>query len=272
MKTRTKQILAVAVLFVLVLAAVAWAAGISRTFDKVSVGTLEFNGPAKITRGPECPDSITLDPGLGLGSTSGKLPMVQTFPTVAAAAADSVHAAITIPTGATAYTDVTADITQPDVYRCLSITGSASAALSTVEITGTTWDGSTVTDLLTGTGAATKAGHVAFKTITNIRVWGVATPGGATYTVGCTEALGLYRRIAATADVVAIDTVASAGTAWVRTAAGALPTGAAVIATQVISSYETYSPTNAVLASTVDPETSITAADAYIIYYLAKAW
>lgn len=271
METRTKQILAVAVLLVLVLAAsVLWAAGTVRTVDQLVTQVIEFSGAgAAVNRGDTGPYTVPVEAGLGFSGGAGKWPTVQAFPTVAAAAADSVHAAISIPTGATVYTDTTDSITNPDVYRTCSITGSASAALSAVTITGTLWDDTVATETIKGTGAATVVGACPFKTVTNIRVYGVATPAGATFSVGCSEKLGLAQPVALDADVVQIDTVASAGTAWVRTAAGALPTGAVVKAVPAYASGGSYTGETPA-PSTVDPETAITAADGYLIYYNAS--
>jgi len=228
-----------AALALLLIGAVAWAVGVSGPMFRWVTAT-----------------QIGVGPGIGMVGGLGKLPVVQEMNPVAAAAADSVHAAITIPTGVTAVTTVTTAITHPDVYRTVSITGSAAAALSAVDIEGTKWDGTRQTETITGTGAATVAGNLPFKTVTKIKVHGVATPGGATYTIGCTEKLGLYRPIAAVGDVGQIDTIAAAGVAWVVTAGGGLPTGASVSATY----------------DTVDPETTITADDGYLIYYNASAW
>jgi len=201
-------------------------------------------------------NQLTLSMGAGFDGGMGKLPTVQVMDAVADADADDVHAAINIPTGATSTTVVTTSITDPPEYRNISITGSAAAATSNVVIYGTDWAGNAQTETITGTGAATVDGNKPFKTVNMIVVYGVATPGGATYTIGFGEKLGLYRPIGATGDVSQIMTKATADTAWTVTAAGALPTGASVNATY----------------NTVDPETTITDADGYMITYNASAW
>jgi len=273
MKSRTRRIAILLVVGLLLgLAAVAWAqvAGytqMSDWFRVVRTRVLEFHGATMaISRATD--DSTTdyaIDFGTGLYLTggAGKLPIVQVMDPVAALSVDGVHAAITIPTGATVTTTVTTAITSPVTYRVLSITGSAAAALSNVVITGTDWAGNTITETITGTGAAKVIGNVAFKTVTQIVVWGVATPGGATYTIGWDDKLGLYRPItvantgtAKDGDVTEIASKASAGTAWVLTTLNVLPTGAVVNATY----------------NTVQPETTITAADGYMITYNASGW
>jgi hypothetical protein len=201
-------------------------------------------------------NQVSMNPGVGLDGGMGKLPIVQVMDAVADADADDVLAATAIPTGASALTVVTASITDPPEYRALTITGSAAAALSVVTIYGTNWADQAQSEAITGTGATTVQGNLPFKTVSMITIAGVATPGGATFSVGFGEKLGLYRPIAATGDVSQVMTKATADTAWTVTAAGALPTGAAVDATY----------------NTVDPETTVTNADGYMITYNASAW
>jgi hypothetical protein len=198
---------------------------------------------------------LGMERGVGMSVGLGKIPMVQAMEGVAALDVDGVHAAITIPTYPTVTTVVTA-ITDPVHYRNITITGSAANALSAVEIIGTNWADEYQSESITGTGAATVQGLLPFKTVDTIKVSGVAVPAASTYTIGWGDYLGLYRPIAADADVTSISLKASAGTAWVVTAAGALPVGAAVSA----------------LYDTVLPETTITAVDSYLICYNAEAW
>jgi hypothetical protein len=206
---------------------------------------------------------IAMPAGMGFTGGMGGYPTVQVMDGVADADPDDVHAAIAIPTGAGESTTVTTGITDPPEYRALSITSAGAAALSDVVITGTDWAGRTQTETITGTGAATVDGNLPFATVTEIVVWGVAAPSGATYTIGFNEKLGLYRDIddqntgtALDGDVTQILTKATADTAWTITAAGVLPTGASVNATY----------------NTVDPETTITDVDGYAIFYNACDW
>jgi len=256
-------VVALAVMVALVLGAVAWAANVpgdwSDWYNRVRTQVLELHGGnMQITRATTDTSDyvVAAYPGFGISGGLGKHPVVQEMNPVAALSATAVHAAIAIPTGVGIYTDTASGITNPDVYRALTITGSAAAALSDVVITGTNWAGNVRTTTITGTGAATVQGLWPFATVTNIRIYGVAAPGGATFSVGYGENLGLYQPIAADADVGQIDTIAAAGVAWVVTAGGGLPAGAAASATY----------------GTVDPETTITAADGYLIYYNASAW
>ncbi len=198
---------------------------------------------------------ISLDSGFTGGM--GKLPTVQVMDGVADADVDDVKAATAIPTGASALTVVTAGITDPPEYRNVSATGSAAGANgSVVTVYGTDWAGKAISEAITLTGATTVQGNKPFRTVNMITIGGVAAPGGATASVGIGEALGLYRPIAATGDVSQVMTKATADTAWTVTAAGALPTGCTVNATY----------------STVDPETTITDVDGYMITYNASAW
>ena len=188
----------------------------------------------------------------------GGYPTIQVMDAVAALSAAGVHAAIAIPTGVlnTVWTTTTAAITSPAHYRNITITGNDAVCLSKVSIIGTDWSDNVQTEVITGTGAATVQGQRPFKTVTSISVGSVAVPGGKTFTIGWGDYLGLYRPIAAAADVTQIALKASAGTAWIVTAAGALPAGAAVSAAN----------------GTVLPETTITAADGYMISYHASRW
>jgi hypothetical protein len=255
MKRRRSQVWLVVAVAVLVAAGIAWAGGRRQIIDILQVQTIAFNGPSNLTRGDEGAKTISLQPSLGITSGLGTYPMTQLLPSVAAAADDSIHGAISIPTGALTYTDVTTNITQPDVYRCVSIKPSATFVCA-VTVSGTSWDGEARSDLITSLAGNTVAGLYPFKTVTSIRVWGVAVPGGASVKIGCSEKLGLYRPLAAAADVVGIDLKAAADTAWTVPANGALPAGATVDA----------------LYGTVDPETAITAGDGYVIRYNASAW
>ena len=238
MRGRWFAITALVMLVALVLAAVAWSGTVSEPLWRWVSTTV-----------------AGVQPGVGLAGGLGKFPCVQVMDAVPALSANGVHAAITIPTGVTG-TAVHVDGVSPTYYRNITITGSGAEALSAVDIEGAKWDGTRQTESITGTGAATVQGLKPFKTVTKIIVRGVAAPNAATYTIGWGDYLGLYRPIAAAADVTQIALKATAGTAWVVTAAGALPAGAAVSATY----------------GTVLPETTITAADGYEITYNASAW
>jgi len=231
---------------------------ISRWFQKVRTANLEFHGDNfAITKTTDSGDYlIDVQDGMGTTGGLGLYPCSQTMDAVAALSAAGVHAAIVLPTGATATTVETTGITSPVHYRVLSITGNDAVCTSNVVIAGTNWAGQAISETIAGNGAAKVIGNKPFKTVTSITVYGVAVPAGKTYTIGFDDKLGLYRPIAATADLVQIELKASAGTAWVITAAGVLPTGAAVSATY----------------DTVLPETTITAVDSYKFLYNAEAW
>lgn len=114
--------------------------------------------------------------------------------TPAAADADVVHAAVTLADGAT--TTVTIGITNPDVPRCLSITGNAATATGDVVITGTDIEGNALEETIVSTGAATVNGTKAFKTVTQI-VFPARGAAADTISVGVSDKLGLPYKLAA---------------------------------------------------------------------------
>lgn len=100
---------------------------------------------------------------------------------------------------ATAATTVTTGITNPDVPRVLSVTpgGTASSiSTSTVTVTGTNVEGKVITDVfnITAGSTATVNGTKAFKTVTSVLI-PKQIAGGATFSVGTLNLLGLYHRL-----------------------------------------------------------------------------
>jgi len=135
---------------------------------------------------PNLGQEIQGAPGSGLRVDKGFLAHYQAVPI--AAADDYVHAAITLAIGATQ--TITANITNPDVSRILSITGNAATAVGNVVIVGTNAAGVAITETIVSTGAATVAGLLAFKTVASITVPAQGA-GGDTISVGVGDALGL---------------------------------------------------------------------------------
>ncbi len=201
-------------------------------------------------------NSLQIRRGIGITGGLGKLPTVQVMQQVAAASTNYVLSATAIPSGAATTTVITTGIESPDWYRNVTITGSAAAATSKVVIHGTSWDGLYQTETITGNGAATVPGNKPFMTVTKIAIYGVQNPGGATYSVGIGQKLGLYRPIALDTDVVCIDHKTSGASAWTAEQNGSLPSGASVN----------------VAYGTVQPEATIGANKAYKIYYNALTW
>ncbi len=202
------------------------------------------------------PNSLQIRRGIGITGGLGKLPTVQVMQQVAAESADYVLSATAIPSGASTTTVITTGIQSPDCYRNVTITGTVAAATSNVVIYGTSWNGLYQTETIAGNGAATVAGNKPFMTVTKIVIYGVQNPGGATYSVGIGQKLGLYRPIQEAADVVCIDHKTSGASAWTAETGGSLPSGALVNATY----------------GTVQPEGTIGANKAYKIYYNALTW
>jgi hypothetical protein len=220
-------------------------------------GTAALPGWQTLFRRSETADRVEMSKGTALTGGMGKLPVVQVMDAVADADSDDVLAATAIPTGASALSVVTSGISDPDVYRNVTATGSASGADGCiVTVYGTDWAGKAVSEAITLTGASTVQGNRPFAAINMITIGGVGSPGGATASVGIGEKLGLYRLIAAASDVSQIAHKATDGTAWTLNTGGQLPVGANVSADY----------------STVDPETTIGDADGYMITYNTAAW
>ena len=111
-------------------------------------------------------------------------------PAVGATAA--VRAAYTL--GATA-ADVTTSITNPDVPRNLTITGNAGGIAGNVVITGTDYEGVTLTETIALNGTATVVGRKAVKTVTSINFPAKTNGSGDTVAIGTGAKLGLSRRL-----------------------------------------------------------------------------
>ena len=108
--------------------------------------------------------------------------------------ANFVHANITL---TTAIQQITTAITNPDVPRILSITGTKAGGALTgnVIITGTNIRGEAITETIAITADTEVFGLKAFKTVTNIQVPVRATAGDVV-SIGVGDALGLDRCMA----------------------------------------------------------------------------
>lgn len=105
----------------------------------------------------------------------------------------AVHAAVTLP--ATGTTIVTTAITNPDVPRNLTITGSASGITGNVVIAGTDAEGVALTETIAASGTGTVVGAKAFKTVTSITVPAKTNSSGDTIAIGTGAKLGLGHRL-----------------------------------------------------------------------------
>jgi hypothetical protein len=106
----------------------------------------------------------------------------------AAVGAAAVHAAVTLADGEV--TDVTADITNPDVPRVLAIKGNVAGITGDVIITGTNIADEEVTDTIALNGSSSVEGVVAFKTVTSIQ-FPARNASGDTVSVGTTKKIGI---------------------------------------------------------------------------------
>lgn len=138
---------------------------ITTTAPKKSTDVFDLNvgGSARVLRmsGTRC--SKWYGP---ISAPQGKKSIVQRTLNVATASTTAIHAAITL-TGQEE--TIITNITNPDVYRALTITGT-SGLTGNVYIVGTDWGGNRITDKLALFGANTVTGVKPFKTVTKIIV------------------------------------------------------------------------------------------------------
>lgn len=106
----------------------------------------------------------------------------------AAVSATAVHAAIA---QTDAEQDITADITNPDVPRNVTIKGNASGNAGDVVITGTNRDGAVITETIALSGSSEVVGNKAFATVTNIHLPAEVHAGTDTVSIGRGAKLGL---------------------------------------------------------------------------------
>lgn len=181
-------------------------------------------------------------------SVYGKSKYQDFYKGVAAASDTSVHAAVTLADGET--TTVTTAITDPDVYRVVTVKGNQASIAGNVVVTGTDWAGNTVTDTIALDEANSVSGVKAFKTVTSILL-PARTSAGDTVSLGCADVFGLTRPVAAEADVIYVGIAADA-------------VNASTFTYEAASAVDT---TN----NTVTPTSSITASDDLTIDYYASA-
>lgn len=105
-----------------------------------------------------------------------------------AVGAAAVHAAVTLADGEA--TEITDEITNPDVPRVLSVKGNASGIAGDVVIEGTNIRDEEVSDTIALSGTSTVDGVVAFKTVTKI-TFPARTAASNTVSVGTTKKIGI---------------------------------------------------------------------------------
>ncbi|MDQ7013523.1 MAG: pectinesterase family protein [Planctomycetota bacterium] len=129
---------------------------------------------------------------------------------------------------------ITANITDPEIYRVLSVTGNKSGMVGNVIIIGQDWALRPIADSITLNGTATVKGVKAFRKVRKIILpaWTTAL-NGETVSIGTTETLGLHSPISETDDLLQIGQKASAASAY--TLQSTVPTPNAIRGTVDIS-------------------------------------
>ena len=100
----------------------------------------------------------------------------------------AVHAAITLNGGPQT---ITTAITNPDVCRNVTITGNAGGIAGNVIITGTDYNGNTITDTIALSGSSTVQGVRAFASVTSIQVPTETHVGTDTVSIGVGPKIGM---------------------------------------------------------------------------------
>lgn len=149
----------------------------------------------------------------------------------AVASATATHAAVTLTTSAQT---VTTGITNPDVYRCVSITGNQASVTGNVTITGTDWNGATITDTIAASGTSTVAGVRAFKTVTSL-AFPVLAAAGDTISIGRADKFGFYGDVTASGDVILTERAASGATEFTIEANGTVNTSYNTITATIVA-------------------------------------
>jgi hypothetical protein len=112
---------------------------------------------------------------------------------------DGIHAAYTLPETEGVW--VNTGITDPDVYRVLSVKGNLLGMNQTVYIHGTDWAGNPITDAIQLSNLLTVSGNKAFMTVEKI-FFPARGATGQTVQIGTSEKLGLFVPLGAAADVI----------------------------------------------------------------------
>ena len=130
---------------------------------------------------------------------------------------------------------ITTNITDPDIYRVLSITGNTSGMAGDVIVIGRDWGLRPITDSIALDGTATVKGVKAFREVDKIILpaWTTAL-NGETVSIGTTETLGLHAPISVTGDLLQLGQKASAASAY--TLQSTVPTPSVLRGTVDISS------------------------------------
>jgi len=105
-----------------------------------------------------------------------------------AESATAVHAAAALTTSAQT---ITTAITSPAAPRNVTVTGGAAGIAGNVTITGTNYNGDTISEVIALSGTSTVVGNKAFKTIVSIALPIKTNSSGDTVSIGIGSKLGL---------------------------------------------------------------------------------
>lgn len=130
--------------------------------------------------------------GFAVDTKEGAFPVHQYMKDVLGGTNNSVHAAVTLTTAAQ---EVTTAITNPDVYRAISVVGNQPDVYASVTVHGTDWADRGISEVLLASGTVAATSLQPFKTVTKISL-PARTATGQTVAVGMSNKLGLYRPFA----------------------------------------------------------------------------
>lgn len=129
--------------------------------------------------------------GFAVDTYEGGFPISYVTPSVLAADLNAVHAAVVL---GDAVVEVTRGITDPDVPRCIVLTGNQASVEGDAVVYGTDWADRCITELVALDGVSSAETWQAFKTVTQIDLPPYAVLGDRVE-VGFSDYLGLPRPI-----------------------------------------------------------------------------
>ena len=143
----------------------------------------------------------TIAKGYAYDSPLGRAPVHQIVLAPSASGVADVLASTVLADGAV--TVVTSGISNPDVYRTVSITGNQGSITGDVVVLGKDWAGRSLSETITSDGTNTVNGLIPFVSIDKITLPARNNPSDE-LSVGITDLLGLQRPIDLAADVLRV--------------------------------------------------------------------
>lgn len=143
----------------------------------------------------------------------GSFPVTQTITNIAASASTAVMGANQLEATASGVTD-RLTLTDPDVYRCLTVVGNKASVYGNVIIKGLDRGGSAVTETILASGTTVGHSNQAFASVSEV-IQPAKVDSGETISVGVSDRFGLYRPISSSDDVLEVSKRADAGTSYV---------------------------------------------------------